>query len=45
ANNLGGMFVWSLDMDDFNGAFCNNGTYPFIKNSLALLPTNLPSYI
>ncbi|CAF3391967.1 unnamed protein product [Rotaria socialis] len=45
ANNLGGMFVWSLDMDDFNGAFCNNGTYPYIKNSLALLPTNLPSYI
>ncbi|CAF4715791.1 unnamed protein product, partial [Rotaria sp. Silwood2] len=45
ANNLGGMFVWSLDMDDFNGAFCNNGTYPFIKNSLALLPTNMPSYI
>ncbi|CAF1146302.1 unnamed protein product [Rotaria sordida] len=45
ANNLGGMFVWSLDMDDFNGAFCKNGTYPFIKNSLALLPTHMPSYI
>jgi hypothetical protein len=34
-----------VDMDDFNGAFCNNGTYPFIKNSLSLLPTNMPSYI
>ncbi|CAF1041436.1 unnamed protein product [Adineta steineri] len=45
ANNLGGMFVWSLDMDDFNGAFCNNGTYPYIKNSLALLPTTMPSYV
>ncbi|UJR30603.1 hypothetical protein I4U23_018128 [Adineta vaga] len=45
AKNLGGMFVWSLDMDDFNGAFCNNGTYPYIRNSLALLPTSMPSYV
>lgn len=34
-----------VDMDDFNGVFCNNGTYPFIKNSLSLLPTNMASYI
>ncbi|CAF2370308.1 unnamed protein product [Rotaria sp. Silwood2] len=45
ANNFGGLFIWSLDMDDFNGAFCNNGTYPFIKNSLSLLPTDMSSYI
>ncbi|UJR15985.1 hypothetical protein I4U23_002904 [Adineta vaga] len=45
ANNLGGLFVWSLDMDDFNGVFCNNGTYPYIRNSLSLLPTNMASYI
>jgi hypothetical protein len=32
-------------MDDFNGVFCANGTYPFIKNSLALLPVTMPSYI
>lgn len=32
-------------MDDFNGAFCNNGTYPFIKNSLSLLPTHMSSYL
>ena len=34
-----------VDMDDFNGAFCQNGTYPFIRNSLSLLPSNMPSYI
>ncbi|CAF4129213.1 unnamed protein product [Adineta steineri] len=45
ANNLGGLFVWSLDMDDFSGIFCQNGSYPFIKNSLSLLPTNMASYI
>ncbi|CAF3788196.1 unnamed protein product [Rotaria magnacalcarata] len=45
ANHFGGLFAWSLDMDDFNGAFCNNGTYPFIKNSLSLLPTHLSSYL
>ncbi|CAF0861788.1 unnamed protein product [Adineta steineri] len=45
ANNLGGLFVWSLDMDDFSGIFCQNGSYPFIRNSLSLLPTNMASYI
>lgn len=23
--------VWSLDMDDFKGLFCNQGQYPLIK--------------
>lgn len=34
-----------VDMDDFNGAFCHNGTYPYVRNSLSLLPINMPSYI
>jgi len=34
-----------VDMDDFNGAFCSNGSYPYIKNSLSLLPTHMSSYI
>ena len=23
--------LWSLDMDDFSGSFCNNGTFPLLK--------------
>lgn len=34
-----------VDMDDFSGVFCNNGSYPYIKNSLSLLPTHMSSYI
>ena len=40
------LFVFfSVDMDDFTGIFCQNGTYPFIRNSLSLLPTEMPSYL
>ncbi|XP_061075755.1 acidic mammalian chitinase-like [Conger conger] len=40
-NNLGGAFVWSLDLDDFGGQFCADGKYPLVnhlRNSLGFAP-------
>ncbi len=31
-------------MDDFNGKFCNSGSYPLIKNSMSLLMEYMPEY-
>ncbi|KAL7399595.1 hypothetical protein ABVT39_027298 [Epinephelus coioides] len=37
ANNFGGAFIWSLDLDDNSGQFCKTGKCPLISHLHALL--------
>uniref|UniRef100_A0A8C8T2J4 GH18 domain-containing protein n=1 Tax=Peromyscus maniculatus bairdii TaxID=230844 RepID=A0A8C8T2J4_PERMB len=43
-NNLGGAVVWPLNMNDFTGSFCNQGSFPLTSTLKKALNVHCPCY-
>ncbi|XP_058488480.1 acidic mammalian chitinase-like [Solea solea] len=39
---FGGAFVWALDLDDFTGEFCGQGSYPLLYHLRKLVNSDMP---
>lgn len=40
--NLMGAMFWALDLDDFSGKHCGQGTFPLINSEKKTLKSNVP---
>ncbi|KAM9813923.1 acidic mammalian chitinase-like [Neosynchiropus ocellatus] len=39
---FGGVFVWALDLDDFKGQFCGEGSHPLLAHLKTLVTSDVP---